>query len=92
MKKRLRLEVLEKLSALATAGFGLVAALAWNSAVQELFKQVNLFGSKDGIVDKFLYAVVLTIIVVVVTFLIGRSINSLKDKLKLNPKEEEEKK
>ena len=30
-------EVIEKLAALITAAFGLVAALAWNNAIQALF-------------------------------------------------------
>jgi hypothetical protein len=30
-------EVLDKLVELVTAAFGLVAALAWNTAIQELF-------------------------------------------------------
>ncbi|HJK65977.1 MAG TPA: DUF5654 family protein, partial [Methanocorpusculum sp.] len=34
------LDVIDKLSALITAAFGLVAALAWNSAIQEIFKEV----------------------------------------------------
>src|SRR5206468_2134081 len=33
-------EVTEKMSALATAAFGLVAALAWNNAIQSIFKRV----------------------------------------------------
>ena len=36
MDKKLRLEILEKLSSLITAGFGLVAALAWNEAIKEV--------------------------------------------------------
>jgi hypothetical protein len=33
-------EVLDKLVELITAAFGLVAALAWNTAIQELFTAV----------------------------------------------------
>jgi hypothetical protein len=33
-------EVLDKLVELVTAAFGLVAALAWNTAIQELFTLV----------------------------------------------------
>jgi len=33
-------EVIEKIAALVTAAFGLVAALAWNGAIQAIFKQV----------------------------------------------------
>ena len=41
------LDVIDKLSALITAAFGLVAALAWNSAIQEIFKEV--FGEQSSI-------------------------------------------
>jgi len=86
-KKNLKLEILEKMSTLATAGFGLVAALAWNSAIQAFFKQINLFGEKDSITAKFIYAVVITFIIVLITFLIGRSINKIKEELGINPEE-----
>jgi len=33
-------DVIEKLAALITAAFGLVAALAWNTAIQEIFKRI----------------------------------------------------
>ena len=77
-KKRLRLEILEHMATLATAGFGLVAALAWNSAIQDLFEKINMFGSPDGLAVKFIYAALVTAIVVLVTIGIGRSINKLK--------------
>ena len=63
-------EVTEKLAALITAAFGLVAALAWNGAIQAIFKQV--FGSSDTIGAMLVYAVVVTIIAVFATIWIGR--------------------
>ena len=36
-----------RVAALLTAAFGLVAALAWNGAIQAIFKQV--FGTADSI-------------------------------------------
>ncbi|MBI2050211.1 MAG: hypothetical protein HYT31_00215 [Parcubacteria group bacterium] len=77
-KKRLKLEILEHMATLATAGFGLVAALAWNSAIQDLFEKANVFGEPDGIAVKFIYAALVTAIVVLVTMGIGRSISKLK--------------
>jgi hypothetical protein len=49
---------------LATAAFGMVAALAWNAAITELFKAV--FGQAGGIVGLFVYAIVVTAIAVLV--------------------------
>ena len=63
-------EVLEKLLALITAAFGLVAALAWNGAIQAIFKQV--LGTSDSIIGMLIYAVVITAIAVFVTIWIGR--------------------
>ena len=63
-------EVIEKIAALITAAFGLIAALAWNEAITELFRLV--FGDQSGIWALLFYAVVVTIIAVVVTIWIGR--------------------
>ena len=67
---RLSSEVLEKIIELMTAAFGLVAALAWNAAIQELFTAV--FGEAGNLVAKFFYAIVVTVIVVLVTVRLGR--------------------
>jgi hypothetical protein len=40
-------EVIDKITALMTAAFGLVAALAWNSAIQEIFRLV--FGQQSAL-------------------------------------------
>jgi len=63
-------EVLEKISALVTAAFGLVAALAWNGAIQAIFKQA--FGDSGTIGAMIVYAVVVTVIAVLVTIWIGK--------------------
>jgi len=63
-------EVIEKIAALITAAFGLIAALAWNEAIQEIF--ILIFGDQSGIWAMLFYAVVVTIIAVVITIWIGR--------------------
>ncbi len=63
-------EIVEKLAALITAAFGLVAALAWNGAIQALFKTV--FGDASSLVAMIVYAVVVTVIAVLATMWIGR--------------------
>lgn len=62
-------DVIEKLAALITAAFGLVAALAWNGAIQAIFKAI--FGESDTIIAMIVYAVVVTIIAVLATLWIG---------------------
>jgi uncharacterized membrane protein len=59
-------EVLKQLLALATSAFGLVAALAWNEAIQALVNEYLSFGG-SGLVSKLIYAVIITIFVVLVT-------------------------
>jgi hypothetical protein len=72
----LREEVLTQIAALLTAAFGLVAALAWNGAIQAIFKQV--FGTADSVTAQLSYAVIVTIVAVVATILIARSVASAK--------------
>ena len=49
---------------LASAAFGVIAALAWNAAITELFKTYLPAGS--GIVGLFIYAIIVTFIAVTV--------------------------
>ena len=63
-------EVIEKLAALITEAFGLVAALAWNSAIQEIFRVA--FGEQSGVWALISYAVAVTIIAVFATLWIGK--------------------
>ena len=64
-------EIIEKIAALITAAFGLVAALAWNEAISSLFKAGGalFFLASSG---PWAYAIVVTVIAVVATIWIGR--------------------
>ena len=66
-------DVLEKLSELMTAAFGLVAALAWNDAIKSLFLEggPNLFCIKLWIWG---YSLLVTVIAVFAAIWIGRLI------------------
>ena len=70
-------EVLDKLVELVTAAFGLVAALAWNTAIQALFTLV--FPEAGDLVAKFAYAIVVTVIVVFVTIRLGQLAERVKE-------------
>ena len=72
----LKSEVLTQIAALVTAAFGLVAALAWNGTIQAIFKEV--FGTTDTITGQLIYAVLITIIAVIATIVIARSVASAK--------------
>ena len=61
---------LQTMISLAAAAFGVVAALAWNSAITALVRQV--FGTSGQIVSLFLYAIIITIIAVIVMVNLGK--------------------
>lgn len=71
-EKTLKEEVLDKMAALVTAAFGLVAALAWNQFIQSLF--IQLFGSYTELVPSLIYAVVVTVIAVIAAIAIARAV------------------
>ena len=65
-------EVLDKFAELITTALGLVAALAWNTAIQNLFDQV--FGEAGGeLAGQFLYAILITIVVIFATLSVARA-------------------
>lgn len=68
--KRLHVEVVRQMLTLATSGFGLVAALAWNNVIQEF---VNNYIKKwvpntGGLWSLLIYAVIVTTLAVFVTY------------------------
>lgn len=80
-QKNLKIEVLDQVSKLAAAGFGLVAALAWNDAIKAVFSAI--FPSPEGnLAAKLGYALVITIIVVIITIQLGRAVNLAKNQFK----------
>jgi hypothetical protein len=53
------------------AAFGLVAALAWNDAIKAVFKEV--FGTADAVGPMLIYAIMVTIIAVILTIVVARA-------------------
>lgn len=76
--KKFHLELVRQMLTLATAGFGLVAALAWNSVIQEF---VSVYVKKwipgSGLLSLLIYAVVITGLAVFVTFELSRLLRKL---------------
>jgi hypothetical protein len=63
-------EVLDRFSQLITTALGLVAALAWNTAIQNLFDR--LFGKAGAaLAGQFLYAVLITLLVIFATIAVS---------------------
>ena len=63
--KKINEELKEKTLTLILGGFGLVAALAWNEAIKTLFE--TFFPKESALIGKFIYAIIVTIIVAVVS-------------------------
>ena len=69
-KKKLHKELIRQMVTLSTAGFGLVAALAWNDAVQQFVKDYldKYLPDGSGFLSRLIYAVLITCIAVFVTY------------------------
>lgn len=78
MKKGLRSEFLKTMTGLATAGFGVVAALAWNETIKSFIDHFIEPGS--GFRSKLFYAIIVTTLAVVVTYFLGKSTQEAKEK------------
>ncbi len=64
--QQLRIEARERTLGYVLAGFGLVTALAWNEAIKSLIDDLFKF-SKDSLIAKFGYAIILTLAVVIIS-------------------------
>ncbi len=62
--------VIKTIITLVTTAFGLVAGLAWNDAIQKLIE--TFMGAGDALTGLFLYAIIVTVIAVVVTIILAR--------------------
>ena len=63
--------ILQTMITLAAASLGLVAALAWNEAIKALIHK--LLGEDDSLAGLFAYAILATLIAVVVLLILGRA-------------------
>ena len=67
-------ELIQQLVTLSTSGFGLVAALAWNEAIQAFVKEYieRFYPGGAGVISKFLYALIITLFAVLITYQMSR--------------------
>jgi len=73
-EKRFHQELIQQLITLSTSGFGLVAALAWNEAIQTFVKEYiqRFYPDQSGTISKLIYAVIITVFAVLVTYQLTR--------------------
>jgi hypothetical protein len=62
--------IVQTMITLASAALGLVAALAWNDAIKSAMKEV--LGENEGVAALFTYAILATLIAVVVLIILAR--------------------
>lgn len=63
-------QILKEMLTLAASGFGLIAALAWNDLIKEIIDVYirPLLGGNSGLISHAIYAVIVTILAVIVTY------------------------
>lgn len=64
--EKLRSELREKTSGYILTALGLVAGLAWNDAISSAIKYFFPLDT-NGVLPKFIYAVIVTIIIVIIS-------------------------
>ncbi len=67
---RLHVDFFERLIFLVIAGLGLITALAWDEFFKDVF--VRFFGSIEGASQRLLYALLLTLLTVIVTLFLRK--------------------
>lgn len=70
--ERITNEVRERSMAYIAGGLGIVVGFAWNEAIKSLIDYFYPISGATSILAKFLYAIVITAVVVVVTLYIVR--------------------
>lgn len=71
--KALHEAIITQMVTLATSGFGLVAALAWNETIQQFVKEFiepRIPGS--GLLSRLIYALLITSLAVLITYQLSR--------------------
>jgi len=69
-----------QMKTLLSSALGFVAALAWNDAIQALIKKVLPLESVSSVVLKFLYAIAVTTIAVILIFYLSNIENLIKNR------------
>lgn len=72
-ERRFHEELIIQLIALSTAGFGFVAALAWNEAIKQfVVDYISPYIPGSGFISLLIYALLVTGLAVLVTFQLSR--------------------
>ncbi len=74
--------IIQTMITLASAALGLVAALAWNEAIKETIARV--LGKDEGLLGLYIYAVLATVIAIVVLLILARAASRLGGEAAIN--------
>lgn len=79
---KLTIEIVRQMLTLATAGFGLVAALGWNSLIQTLVDDYikKWLPTNGKITTQLVYAIIVTVLAVFVTYQLSKVLRRLEAK------------
>ncbi len=80
-QKDLYAQIVRQMLTLATSGFGLVAALAWNSLIQDFVKNyiTKWLPQGSSIISQLIYAVVVTVLAVFVTYQLSKLLQNAEE-------------
>jgi len=87
MDDETKLQFVTTFTALITAAFGLVAALAWNDAIKKAIGKLFENYPDSELLGLFIYAILVTILAVIMIIFITRSSKKLSDKIKTEKNE-----
>ncbi len=81
-QNKLHIEIVRQMLTLATAGFGLVAALAWNSLIQTFVEDyVKVWLPQGGKMTSLaIYALIVTLLAVFITYQLSKVLRRLEAK------------
>jgi hypothetical protein len=79
--KEMPLSIVKNMIGLATSGFGVVVALAWNEAIKSAVETYidPFLGENSGVISLFIYALVMTLLAVTVTMQLAHLQKTLED-------------
>lgn len=82
--RKYQLAVVNQMLKLATSGFGLVAALAWNELIKTAINDYirNRISIGSGIISLAIYAIIVTVLAVTVTLQLSKLAERLEEKEK----------
>ena len=77
--RKTREEAKKTIITLVLSGFSLVAALAWNDAIQSFFNEIFPKEGISGLMGKFIYAIIISVIIVVASLQLKKIIEEPKE-------------